>query len=333
MAQSYHKPPQPNSEDGTERKVGLELEFTGIEMADVAQLISQQWSGSLQTISEFEYQITDTPWGTFQLELDAQLFKNHHYLDLLSKIGITIDQPEKQDQLDRLLKDVASGIVPYEIITPPIPWSQLHNIDWLVKALREHNAEGTKSSFIHAFGLHINPEVPSTSPKSILQHLRAFMLLEPWIRRDAEIDTSRKLTPYIQPFDHNYIQHVLDVDYDPNETTMIRDYLRFGNTRNRSLDLLPLFKYINAPLVMDYEDDARISARPAYHYRLPNCSLSDPNWSIAEEWNRWILVEKLANQQQQITRLSEAYLHPSGLQSKPDPDKWVAFIDQWAAHA
>ena len=37
-----------------------------------------------------------------------------------------------------------------------------------------------------------------------------------------------------------------------------------------------------------------VSARPAYHYRLPDCRLDDPEWSLAWEWNKWALVEEVS---------------------------------------
>ena len=32
----------------------------------------------------------------------------------------------------------------------------------------------------------------------------------------------------------------------------------------------------------------KINGRPTFHYRLPDARLSDPGWSIAPDWNRWV---------------------------------------------
>ena len=37
-----------------------------------------------------------------------------------------------------------------------------------------------------------------------------------------------------------------------------------------------------------------MSARPTFHYRLPNCRVDEPDWRIAHEWNAWVTVEALA---------------------------------------
>jgi hypothetical protein len=332
MNTDFRAPPRTHTSNQTERLVGLELEFTGVEMSTVAQLVVDLFEGSIQQISEFEYEVTDTRYGTFSLELDAQLLKNQTYLNILENLGITLEDPHKQERLEIFLRDLASGLVPYEIVAPPIPWSKLSVFNPLLDQLRSLNAEGTGSSFLHAFGLHINPEIASTHHHYLLRYLQAFVLLEPWIRLDANIDVSRTLTPYIQSFNSDYVTYILKSDYHPSQIKLIRDYLRFGNSRNRSLDMLPIFKYLNAPLVLDYDDDPRISARPAFHYRLPNSSLSDPDWSIADEWNRWVLVEQLAEDEAELRNLAQAFLNRSDRNLSPDDRKWIALVDQWVKH-
>lgn len=42
------------------------------------------------------------------------------------------------------------------------------------------------------------------------------------------------------------------------------------------------------------EDPHLVKARPAYHYRLPNCLIDEPDWRLAREWNTWVAVERLA---------------------------------------
>ena len=41
--------------------------------------------------------------------------------------------------------------------------------------------------------------------------------------------------------------------------------------------------------------DELVKSRPTYHYRLPNCQISMKSWDIQIEWQRWLLVEKLAS--------------------------------------
>ena len=59
--------------------------------------------------------------------------------------------------------------------------------------------------------------------------------------------------------------------------------------------MLPLFAWIDEDRVRTTIDDPRIKPRPTFHYRLPNAQVSDSLWSLAEDWNRWVVVETLAD--------------------------------------
>jgi hypothetical protein len=37
-----------------------------------------------------------------------------------------------------------------------------------------------------------------------------------------------------------------------------------------------------------------IKPRPTWHYRLPNCLIDDPDWSLRDPWREWVRIEKLA---------------------------------------
>jgi hypothetical protein len=63
--------------------------------------------------------------------------------------------------LNSSLLEMASTVVPYEIVTPPLPISKLDDLNTLANKLRSLKVKGTGSSFMYAFGLHINPEVPN----------------------------------------------------------------------------------------------------------------------------------------------------------------------------
>jgi len=84
-------------------------------------------------------------------------------------------------------------------------------------------------------------------------------------------------------------------DYQPDLDALIDDFLHFTPTRNRPLDMLPLFAWLDEDKVMQapVEKDL-IKARPALHYRLPNCLIDEPDWSLSVPWNDWIEVERLA---------------------------------------
>ncbi|MDR9415741.1 MAG: amidoligase family protein [Gracilimonas sp.] len=325
----FKDPPIKQNQDGKERAVGFEFEFTGVEMQDAAKLVLDLYGGEIQQVSGYEYKVVDTDFGNFSLELDASLFLNKKYEKVLKSVGLDVDKLKNKEKLEDKLREMASAVVPFEIITPPIPVSKLKHLNKLVKELRNWKAKGTGSSFFYAFGLHLNPEVPELSAESITHHLKAYVMLDAWIRKDAEIDLSRKLTPYINEYEMDYIRHILQEDYIPDLETLIRDYFAFENSRNRPLDLLPVFKFMNDDLTEQLLEETLTSARPTFHYRLPNCSIEEEQWSLAEEWNRWILVEKLAENKKILNQYARAFLTMDDKSVFGMKKKWIKLMDRW----
>lgn len=328
----FRTPPHRFNELGEERKIGFEFEFTGVSMEDVAAIIQNLYGGTLQKISTYVFEVTDSALGTFKLELDAQLLREKKYETYLSKIGIRLAEFKNRQSIEDSLKELASSVVPFEIITPPISLSSLTEMNPLLHELRRHQVKGTGSSFLYAFGLHVNPEAPELREKSILNHLRAYVMLDGWIRKDARINISRRLTPFINEYDEKFIHHILQPDYQPGLNELIRDYFAFGNSRNRPLDLLPLFMHINEKLTATLISEEITSSRPTYHYRLPNCSLDDETWTLAEEWNRWVLVETLANDNQAIDQYSRAWLKMKSDTLIGFDQKWIKLMDRWVTN-
>lgn len=327
----YKYPPIPNNEEGEERSVGFEFEFTGVEMSDAAELIADLYGGNAHQHSAYEYRVEGTRFGTFSLELDASLLLNKKYEEILGSVGINIGTFKNKDKLEETLREMASTVVPFEIITPPIHLSELEELNELVNELRRWKAKGTGSSFFYAFGLHLNPEVPSFTADSITRHLKAYVLLDAWIRKDAEIDISRKLTPYINEYKSDYIRYILQKDYKPDLETLIRDYMKFDNSRNRPLDLLPLFMHLKPELTNSLLNEELTSARPTYHYRLPNCSIEDESWSLEEEWNRWCIVEQLANDEKSLQQYARLYLNMDDHSLFSIKKKWIKIIEKWVS--
>jgi hypothetical protein len=329
LSEPFHTPPVTHNPDGEERRAGFELEFTGIDMGQAAEVIRQLFGGEVVKISTFEFRIPDTRFGTFKLELDALVFREKRYEKYFQKVGLNLKKVKRKDDFESSLLEMASTVVPYEIVSPPLPISKLDDLNTLANKLRSLKVKGTGSSFMYAFGLHINPEVPNEEPDSLLDHLRAYVMLDPWIRKDASIDLSRRISPYINPYEENYIQHILNPDYQPDTEQLIRDYFRFDNSRNRPLDMLPVFMHLKPTLTGELIGEELTSSRPAYHYRLPNCSLEDPDWTIAGEWNRWVLVEKLASDKQALNQYSRAWLRMKAETLIRFEHKWVTLMNRW----
>jgi hypothetical protein len=87
---------------------------------------------------------------------------------------------------------------------------------------------------------------------------------------------------------------VLAPNYAPSVSQLIDDYLKHNPTRNRGLDLLPLFAHLDKDRVTRAVDDDRVSARPTFHFRMPDSRVDDPRFRITEQWQAWLEVERLA---------------------------------------
>jgi len=320
----FSLPPRIFNVKNEERKVGFEIEFSGLKIGQICDIIVDTFGGKVYEITPFKYKIADTEYGTFNVELDFRFLKEELLKEELEKLGVV-----KEDELkfirhiESLIGAVSETVVPYEIVTPPLPVRALAVLDGLEEKLRQKGALGTRASLLYAFGLHINPEVPSFEVSVLLRYFRAFLVLYEWLLHTGRTDILRRLTPYISPFEDAYIVMVLGPSYTPDLDTFIDDYLYYNPTRNRPLDLLPLFKYLNEKKVALVVDDPRVKARPTFHYRLPDCRIDTEIHNLAHAWNRWVEVEKLAEDETRLAQMCEAYLNYL-------EDPFSVFEESWA---
>jgi len=290
------EPPKTTNPEGEPRRIGVEIEFGGIDLDQAAALVRDIFGGEIGAPSAHVRAVRGTGIGDFEIELDAQL----------------VHPKSEDDEIERkarkLAGDLSSGFVPTEIVGPPAPLQSLDDFDRLIDALREAGAEGTQDGIGYAFGLQLNPEVASLKAGDILATLQAYVLMSPLLRRRIDVDPMRRLLPYVDPFPLAYARKILDPDYAPDIAALIDDYLSGNPTRNRELDMLPLFAHLDEDRVRARLDDPLIKARPTYHYRLPNTNFSDPGWGAVVEWNRWVIVERLAADDGRRTNLAETFL-------------------------
>ena len=202
----------------------------------------------------------------------------------------------------------ASYLIPCELVTAPIPIDRLHEIDQVLASLRALGAKGTQDAAFYAFGLHFNPEIPRQDVETAAAFLKSFVLLNPWLRREVAPDTTRDLLGFADPFPAAYVRKLVSPDYWPDMDDFIDDYLAANPTRNRDLDLLPLLLHFDEARVRAVLPNEKINGRPTFHYRLPDARVSDPGWSIAPDWNRWVAVERLAADRNRLDAVSAAYL-------------------------
>ncbi|WP_187647959.1 amidoligase family protein [Nitrosophilus labii] len=292
----FSLPPLLKNQEGKIRKAGFEIEFSGLTPTQSAATIIELFGGRAQYEQEHSLIVKETLFGDFKIYIDSKLLQDY---EKNKKNG---DKKFFED----LLFFVSEIFIPYEIVTPPIPFDRLDEIDYLREKLKGRGALGTKSSAFYAFGLHINIETPSLELKHILNIFRAFLILYDWIKEKDNIDLTRKLSWFIEPFDKEYILLVMASNYTPDFKKLIDDYIRFNPTRNRALDMLPLFAYLDKEVKKKLPNE-KITPRPAFHYRLPNSRIDEDIWSIAYEFNYWALIEKLAFDENRLYILSKEY--------------------------
>jgi hypothetical protein len=322
--------PQPlRTKRGEVRRVGVELEFSGMALPEAAEAAREAFGGELRQVHEHRYLLDAPGLGEFEVTFDSSLLSDRRYEEVLAGLGIALPGGVK-GMVESVLRTVGDAILPLEVSTPPIPADRLGEVAKLEAALRRRRAEGTRAGLLYAFALHFNVEAADANDSAcLLGTLRAFLLLYHWLFRRAEIDTTRRLMPFIDSFPEEYARRVVDPAYEPTMPQLIADYVRYNPTRNRPLDMLPLFA-LNDPELTKRPpiQGQKVKPRPAFHYRLPNSLIDEPDWSIAQEWGQWVLIERLASSPALTADLSRAYLDWHGSVIDFLSDRWVHHLDE-----
>jgi hypothetical protein len=324
---SWPMPATTTKSGGSPRHVGVEFELQGIAVDKLARLAALTLEGDVETVSDAEYLVHVPGQGDYRVEIDYALLKE------LAKERRESD-PDKASVLEALALDalsaVSSVVVPCEIVAPPLPMEGLAEpLQKLTDAIREAGGKGTRRSLFYAFGVHLNVEPPDLDSETVAAYMKAFVCLFDWIVWQGGVDWSRRLTPYINRFPAEYDLKLTDPEYWPDEDTLIVDYLRANATRNRALDMLPLFSDRNPAAVKIAVDDDLVKARPAFHYRLANCAIDDPDWGIVEPWGRWLQIEQLAADRDKLNECCEAFrLDRDRVLHRVD-NTWRETVTQW----
>ena len=285
---------------GDLRRVGVEIEFSGLELGRITKIVQEELGGEVTRTSRYEARV-DSEYGPVRVEFDARVFREMKVRNFFQGVDPELLSEADRESLEAALATIAAWLIPYEIVFPPVAPDKFSILESVRSRLGE-KAQGTGSSVINAFGLHLNVEVPDYEVDTILSYLRAFMVLFEELKQAHEIDPVRNMSGFISPFGRAYRNLVLNESYQPDMPTFIDDYLSHNPTRNRPLDLLPLFLFLDSKRVRSALPEEKISARPALHYRLPNSMIDDPNWSITREWAAWMKVERLVADREELER-------------------------------
>jgi hypothetical protein len=282
----------------------VELELGGLELDTAARVVVAHLGGFLEERGRYEKEVIGDQAGPWTVELDFTWLK---------ELGRRTRDPEApftpfEEAGENALRSATEWLVPIEVVSPPLSMERLGEVEGLIERLRQAGAQGTGGALLYAFGLQMNPEVPATDVATLLGYLQAFLCLFDWLQQRAEIDLTRRLTVFVDPFPKDYVRRVVDRDYRPDLSSFIDDYLEANPTRNRALDFLPLFLHLDAKRVRAAVDDPRVKPRPTLHYRLPNCEIDRPGWGLRPIWADWLQVEHLVAESDRLRSLCDAYV-------------------------
>ena len=315
----FRIPPTLKNDDGKVRRVGFELEFSGITLEQTVDTLISALDAEIQSQTAAEFKLHVKTLGDFNVELDW---------DFLKRVSANAADADDPAEAIKLLSQAASLLVPLEVVCPPIPLDRLHVLEPMTTALRKAGAVGTEESLLAAYGVHINTEIPKLDAPTLSLYLRAYALLQWWLVDAHDVDVTRKISPYIDLYSEAYLKQVLS-EPEPSMDQIFDGYLEYNASRNRALDLLPILAEIDANRVRRVVDDPKINARPAFHYRMPNCHIEHPDWSLSLAWNTWLLVEQLASNPGYLDELGAAFLAAERPLLGVNRNDWVEYVDRW----
>lgn len=280
--------PEPAKADGTPRLTGVEIEMGGLDEATVAAICARVLGGRSHQTEPHLWMVSDSSIGDLRVLLDTALVKSQPtpLRDLALKLG--------------------RDVIPVEVATAPLDRAGMDALEPLVEALREAGAQGSGAGFVYGFGVHFNPEAVSANAADVVGPLRAYALIEDWLRWAWPIDESRRILPFTAPYPTAFVRDLIELGPDATLGSVVDIYIRHCPSRNHGLDMLPMFAQL-MPDSLPASLRAATGARPTFHFRLPDCLIDDPEWSLSGEWLRWVNVERVAGDPRLLARLAEAW--------------------------
>ena len=296
--------PHPRTRDGDERRVGVEVEFGHLAEHRAAEILARRMGGAARASGTREQTVAVPDLGEFRVYLDTRY--RHTVASLLGDTGI----------------DLARLVVPVELVTPPLSPARLPDLDRVLQDFAEAGAQGTTDGLLLGFGVHLNVAVRGLDVADLWPVMQAFAFLEDWIRRSDPIDVARRTLPFVAHWPRTLTDRLAG-DPPKDADALVALCLERMPSRNHSLDLMPVLAMLDEGRVRrTAREPLAISARPAWHYRLPDCRLDDPSWSVAWEWNKWVLVEEIAARDDLLDTLAARW--------RRHRSSWPGTRRQWA---
>ncbi|MFT7288645.1 MAG: hypothetical protein ACI87W_002767, partial [Halieaceae bacterium] len=131
-------PDRTTNAEGDSCRVGVEIELPGATPHAMAHLIASLFGGKSIEPARFEFEIKGSCYGDFELELDSSYMK-----ELAAEKARQLTEPGPIEAITVDLFARASELmVPWEIVSPPIPITELHHLCELIEKLRAEGALG-----------------------------------------------------------------------------------------------------------------------------------------------------------------------------------------------
>lgn len=280
--------PLPLAADGKPRRTGVEIELGGLDEAACARLCAQHLGGTARQVDDAIWQVDDTPLGTLKVYLDTAL--RHAEKSALRDAALTLGRE----------------VIPVEIVTEPLDREGLLRLDRLRAELREAGAVGSGGGLFFGFGVHLNIQVASEDAAGVVPPLLAYALTEDWLRDANPIDQTRRVLPFTAPYPTRLVHRLIGLGVTADLRHVMDAYLEEAPSRNFGLDMLPVFAHLEPERIGPAITEST-SPRPAFHFRLPDCRIDDPGWSLDHEWRRWRTVERVAADPDTLTALAQGW--------------------------
>jgi len=272
------------------RRVGVEIEFALVEAHDAARQVAAAIGGEVVRKGPHVALVEGSPLGRLRFELDTRYAKPAEQPDLIDR---ALDELDLRETAAEML----AAVVPVEMVTGPLDAEGLETLDTAIAALRRAGAVGTRHSPVNAFGMHLNIELSPCEPARAIRIAAAYAFVEPWLRRQMEVDLARRATPFVDPYPPGYLRALARAyagAAPPDLSTFIELYATWNPTRNRGLDMWPLLGHLDAEAAEAALDAPVKNPRPTFHYRLPDSDVENPAWSPRADLARWERIEAVA---------------------------------------
>jgi hypothetical protein len=279
--------PAPLNDQGARRKLGVEIEFGGLSEEDAAKVFARAIKGACSKSGK-GWQVNSDMLGTCDFYLDT-------------KFRETIEDAGGEAGLE-----TARLLIPVELVTTPFDPADLPMLNAAIEALRAAGALGSRKRLTNGFGVHLNVEVERLQADHVAPVLCAYALLEVLLREKIGLDLSRRALPFVDPYPETLVD-VMSVEMPDSMEALAEVYLAHTTSRNHGLDLLPLLAEAAPEIVRNaVPADTKISARPAYHFRLPESRIDEEGWNLNAAWKLWVHLERVATDPELLDALRQA---------------------------